>query len=108
LHSNFSSEPVYSDTVSESHDSAQDSTEVKAASIAFYGLPGARFCQILGQQPEQIKIVNAHDQLARTKKRISDDLAAEEVKAAALMEHSLDPEAENRMKLWIRDNGPIF
>jgi hypothetical protein len=38
-------------------------------------------------------------QLARTKKWISDDLAAEEVNATALMEHSLDPEAQNRIKL---------
>jgi hypothetical protein len=46
--------------ISDSHYSAQDSPEVKTASMAFYGLPDERFCQILGQQPEQIKIVNAH------------------------------------------------
>jgi hypothetical protein len=185
--------------IRESHYWAQDSTEVKAASMAFYGLSGERFCQILGQQPEQIKIVNAHvwprsgiaslhlfgllpedvhkprnvlrlhkdierafdsrfltfvadsndhfvlkvlnpdlhmrmlagsqkrfaeidglplitltpgalpyrrllahhsvltHQLARTKHWISDDLAAEEVNAAALMEHSRDQEAQNRL-----------
>jgi hypothetical protein len=187
--------------ISDSHYSAQDSAELRAASIAFYGLPNERFCQILGQQPEQIKIVNAHvwprsgtsmlplfglktedihssrnvlrlhkcierafdrrelafvadanDQLvvkvlnsdlelillkgtqkrfaeidgaplkilipgalpyrrllahhsvlshrwAREQRWISDDLESEEVKAAALMEHSLDQEAQDRIKL---------
>ena len=47
--------------ISDSHYSAQDSAEVRIASVAFYGLPDERFCQILvGQQPQQIKIVNAH------------------------------------------------
>jgi len=190
--------------ISDSHYSAQDSEEMRAASTAFYGLRDERFCQILGQQPEQIKIINAHvwprsgtatlplfglkaedihsprnvlrlhkdierafdkrelvfvadanDQLvlkvlsddlklkllkgtqkrfgeidgaplqvkkagalpyrrllahhsvlahrwAREKGWISDDLAAEEMKAGALMEHSLDPEAQERMKLLLR------
>jgi hypothetical protein len=190
--------------ISDSHYSKDDSAEVKIASIAFYGLPDEQFCQVLGQQPEQIKIVNAHvwprsgtitlplfglktenvhnprnvlrlhqcierafdsrelvfvsdvnDQLvvkvlstdlkptllkgtqkrfadidgaplqiksmgalpyrqllahhsvlahrwAREKGWISDDLAAEEVNAGALMEHSLDPEAQERIKLLWR------
>jgi hypothetical protein len=190
--------------ISDSHSSAQDSAEVKIASMAFYGLPDETFCQVLGQQPEQIKIVNAHvwprsgtatlplfdlktedihnprnvlrlhhgierafdkrelvfvadanDQLvvkvlstdlkptllkgtqkrfaeidgaplqiksagalpyrrllahhsvlahrwAREKGWISDDLAAEEVNAGALLEHSLDREAQQRIKLLWR------
>jgi len=190
--------------ISDSHYSAQDSAEVRIASMAFYGLPDERFCQILGQQPQQIKIINAHvwprsgtatlplfdlktedihnprnvlrlhqcierafdrrelvfvadanDQLvvkvlsldlkskllkgtqkrfaeidgaplqikiagalpyrrllahhsvlahrwAREKGWISDDLATEEVNAGALMEHSLDPEAQERIKLLWR------
>ena len=46
--------------ISDSHYSAQDSAEVRIASMAFYGLTDERFCQLLGQQPQQIKIVNAH------------------------------------------------
>ena len=194
------------ETISESHYSAQDSTDVRQSSISYYGLPNENFCQVLGQQPEQIKIVNAHiwprsgtaslplfdletsdihnprnvlrlhqcierafdrrelvfvarsmndqqlvvkvlsgdlksnflkgtrkqfadidDQplqirnagvfpfrrllaqhsvlahrYARTKRWISDDLVTEEVNAAALLEHSLDPEAQERMKLLWR------
>ena len=46
--------------ISDSHYSQQDSEIVRANSIAYYGLPSEKYCQILGQQPEQIKIVNAH------------------------------------------------
>lgn len=46
--------------ISDSHYSQDDSEEVKTASMGFYGLPNKQFCQILGQQPEQVKIVNAH------------------------------------------------
>jgi len=46
--------------ISDSHYSAQDSAVVRQLSMDFYGLPNDRFCQILGQQPQQIKIVNAH------------------------------------------------
>jgi hypothetical protein len=48
------------EVISESHYSQDDSTEAKQASMAYYGLPNERFCQILGQQPPQIKIINAH------------------------------------------------
>jgi hypothetical protein len=48
------------EVISQSHCSQDDSTEVKQASMAYYGLPNERFCQILGQQPQQIKIINAH------------------------------------------------
>jgi len=195
--------------ISDSHYSKDDSAEVKIASMAFYGLPDERFCQVLGQQPEHIKIVNAHvwprsgtatlplfglktedvhnprnvlrlhqcierafdsrelvfvadanDQLvvkvlstdlkptllkgtqkrfadidgaplqikstgalpyrrllahhsvlahrwAREKGWISDDLAAEEVKAGALMEHSIDTAAQERIKLlWRKQDLP--
>ena len=190
--------------ISYSHDSKEDSEETKEQSIAFYGLGNKSFCQVLGQQPEQIKIVNAHvwprngtstlpvfglqpddvhnprnvlrlhqcierafdrrqmvfvadahDRIvvkllaseirstllkgtattfsdidglplitkvaghfpyrqllahhsvlahrwAREQGWISDDLAAEEVNAAALMGHSLDPEAQERIKLLWR------
>jgi len=48
------------EAISESHSSAQDSAEARTASIAYYGLPGEKFCQILGPQPEHVKITNAH------------------------------------------------
>lgn len=197
------------EVISDSHYSAQDSADVRQASMNYYGLPSENFCQVLGQQPEQIKIVNAHvwprngtaslplfdletsdihnprnvlrlhqcierafdkrelvfvasaahDQqlvvkvlsgdlksnflkgtrtrfadidgaplqirnpgafpfrrllaqhsvlahrYARTKKWISDDLATEEVNAAARLEHSLDPEAQARIQLlWQKQN----
>lgn len=44
------------ETVSDSHYSAQDSTDATQSSISYYGLPNENFCQVLGQQPEQIKI----------------------------------------------------
>ena len=190
--------------ISDSHYSKEDSEETREQSIAFYGLGSKNFCQVLGPQPEEIKIVNAHvwprngtstlpvfglqmddvhnprnvlrlhqcierafdrrqlvfvadahDRIvvkllaselssillkgttttfsdidgsplitkvmghwpyrrllahhsvlahrwAREQGWISDDLATEEVNAAALMEHSLDPEAQERIKLLWR------
>jgi len=46
--------------ISDSHYSKDDSAEEKLASMAFYGLPDERVCQVLGQQPEHVKIVNSH------------------------------------------------
>lgn len=46
--------------ISESHFSQQDSEEARNASINFYGLPNEKYCQILGEQPEHSKVVNAH------------------------------------------------
>jgi hypothetical protein len=48
------------EVVSESHYSQDDSAEARQASIDYYGLLNERYCQILGPQPEQIKIINAH------------------------------------------------
>lgn len=46
--------------VSESHFSLQDSEEARNTSINFYGLPNEKYCQVLGEQPEHSKVVNAH------------------------------------------------
>ena len=46
--------------ISESHFSQQDSEEARNASISFYGLPSEKYCQVLGQQLEHTKVVNAH------------------------------------------------
>ena len=46
--------------ISESHFSQQDSEEARNASINFYGLPNEKYCQVLAEQPEHSKVVNAH------------------------------------------------
>ena len=46
--------------ISESHFSQEDSEKARMASIQFYGLPGAKYCQMLGPQQEHSKVVNAY------------------------------------------------
>mmetsp|Transcript_29761 Transcript_29761/g.43997 ORF Transcript_29761/g.43997 Transcript_29761/m.43997 type:complete len:320 (-) Transcript_29761:122-1081(-) len=49
------------ETISESHFSQQDSEDTRNKSITYYGLQSEKHCQVLGpNQPEQVKIVNAH------------------------------------------------
>lgn len=47
--------------ISDSHYSNQDSQNVRAGSIAYYGLQNEKFCQVLGSvDPNHVSVVNAH------------------------------------------------
>ena len=90
-----------------SEDLLKSSTLLKGTQKRFADIDGAPL-QILnteGHLPYWRLLAN-HSVLAHKKAReknwISDDLAAEEVNACALMEHSLDREARDRLKLMWR------